>query len=168
MRGSTRRNFPLKTCPLGADIALEMADFSILPLGEATTLLGEAAKGAKLEHNQIANNIANVNTPNFKTSSVDFRSALQASLGEPEDPDQLAMVTDDDRQFPIGDAVAPVPYDPKPTVDDTTTDRVDQSNVDIDQQMAMLSENTSYQETVSQLLQEQYKFFREAATESTS
>jgi flagellar basal-body rod protein FlgB len=145
-----------------------MADFSILPLGEATTLLGEAVKGAKLEHEQIANNIANVNTPGFKTSSVDFRSALQASLGEPEDSDTLAMTTDDDRQFPIGDSVAPAPYDPKPTVDDTTTMRVDQSNVDIDQQMAQLSENTGYQETVSQLLQEQYKFFREAATESTS
>lgn len=128
-------------------------------------MLGEAIKGAKLEHEQLANNIANVNTPGFKTSSVDFRSALQASLGVPEDPDQLAMATDDDRQFPIGDAVAPLPYDPTPRVDDTTTMRVDQSNVDIDQQMAQLSENTGYQQTVSQLLQEQYKFFREAATE---
>lgn len=145
-----------------------MADFGILPLGEATTLLGESIKGAKLEHDQLANNIANVNTPGFKTSSVDFRSALQASLGVPEDPDALAMATDDARQFPIGDAVAPEPFDPTPVVDDTTTMRVDQSNVDIDQQMAQLSENTGYQQTVSQLLQEQYKFFREAATESTS
>ena len=75
------------------------------------------------------------------------------------------MATDDDRQFAIGDTAAPVPYDPKATVDDTTTMRVDQSNVDIDQQMAELSSNTGYQQTVSQLLQEQYKFFREAATE---
>jgi flagellar basal-body rod protein FlgB len=143
-----------------------MADFSsILPLGESSKILGDAIKGAGLEHEQIANNIANVNTPGFKTSSVDFRSALQAELGTPADPDQLAMTTDDDRQFAIGDAVAPVPYDPEATVDDTTTDRVDQSNVDIDQQMAQLSENTSYQQTVSQLLQEQYKMMRQAATE---
>jgi flagellar basal-body rod protein FlgB len=142
-----------------------MADFSILPLGEAPTILNEAVKGAKLEHDQIANNIANVNTPGFKTSSVDFRSALQASLGTPEDPDQLAMTTDDDRQFAIGGAAAPVPYDPTPTVDDTTTMRVDQSNVDIDQQMAQLSENTGYQQTVSQLLQMQYKMMREVSTE---
>ncbi|HTZ55196.1 MAG TPA: flagellar basal body rod protein FlgB [Candidatus Acidoferrum sp.] len=141
-----------------------MADFSILPLGEATTVMGDAIKGAKLEHDQIANNIANVNTPGFKTSSVDFRSALQASLGEPADPDALPLTTDDDRQFAL-DAATPVPYDPKAIVDDTTTMRVDQSNVDIDQQMALLSDNTSYQQTVSQLLQEQYKFFREAATE---
>lgn len=145
-----------------------MADFSILPLGQTTTLLSNAIKGASQEHDQIANNIANVNTPGFKTSSVDFRSALQASLGTPDDPDELAMTTDDDRQFAIGDAAAPVPYDPKATVDDTTTMRVDQSNVDIDQQMAELSTNTGYQQDVAQLLQEQYKFFREAATEQPS
>jgi flagellar basal-body rod protein FlgB len=142
-----------------------MADISILPLGETTTLLGDAIKGAKQEHDQIANNIANVNTPGFKTSSVDFRSALQASIAEQADSDDLPMVTDDDRQFAIGGTTAPVPYDPKPVVDDTTTMRVDQSNVDIDQQMAELSSNTGYQQSVSQLLQEQYKFFREAATE---
>jgi len=142
-----------------------MADFSVLPIGQTTTLLGEAAKGAKLEHNQIANNIANVNTPEFRSSYVDFKTALQDSLGAPADPDQLAMATDDDRQFAIGAAASPVPYDPQPQVDTTTQMRVDGSNVDIDQQMAQLSSNTGYQQSVSQLLQEQYKFTREAATE---
>jgi flagellar basal-body rod protein FlgB len=145
-----------------------MADFSILPLGDAMTILGEAGKGAGQEHDQIANNIANVNTPGFRSSYVDFKSALQASLGDPADPDELPMLTDDDRQFAIGDASAPVPSDPKPQVDTTTQMRVDGSNVDIDQQMAQLSENTSYKETVSQLRQEQYKFIREAATEQTN
>jgi len=145
-----------------------MADFSILPLGETVTLLGEAAKGAKLEHNQIANNIANVNTPEFRTSYVDFKTALHDSIGVPPDPDELDMTVDNDRQFAIGDGTPPQPYDPQPQVDTTTQMRVDGSNVDIDQQMAQLSENTSYQQTVSQLLQEQYKFIREAATEQPS
>jgi flagellar basal-body rod protein FlgB len=134
-----------------------MADFSILPLGQTTTLLNEAVKGAKLEHDQLASNIANVNTPNFRSSSVDFRTALAESLG-----------TAPDRQFAIGDGSDPVPYDPQPVVDYTTQMRVDGSNVDIDQQMSQLSENTSYQESMSQLLQEQYKFLREAITEQPS
>jgi flagellar basal-body rod protein FlgB len=145
-----------------------MADFSILPLGQATMLLNQAVKGAKLEHDQIASNIANVNTPNFRSSSVDFKTALADSLGTPPDPDELAMTTDDDRQFAIGDGTAPQPYDPQPVVDYTTQMRVDGSNVDIDQQMSELSENTSYQQTMSQLLQEQYKFLREAITEQPS
>jgi flagellar basal-body rod protein FlgB len=145
-----------------------MAEFSLLPLDPATTVLNNAVKGARMEHTQIANNIANVNTPGFETSSVDFKTALQQSMGMPEDPDQLAMVTDDDRQFAIGDAVAPTPYDPQPQVDNSTQMRTDQSNVDIDQQMALLSSNTSYQETMSQLAQEQYKFMREVISEQTS
>jgi flagellar basal-body rod protein FlgB len=146
----------------------KMADFSILPLDQAVTVLGEASKGARLEHTQIANNIANVNTPNFRSSYVDFQSALKDSLGTEPDPDELAMVTNDDRQFAIGDGTPPVPYDPQPQVDTSTQMRVDGSNVDIDQQMSLLSENTSYKETMSQLMQEQYKFVREAVTEQTS
>jgi flagellar basal-body rod protein FlgB len=142
-----------------------MADFSVLPLGPTVQVLGEASKGAKMEHDQIANNIANVNTPEFRSSYVDFRSALQDSLSTPPDPDELPMAVDDDRQFAIGDGTPPTPYDPKPQVDSTTQMRVDGSNVDIDQQMAQLSENTGYQQTVAQLLQEQYKFIREASTE---
>ena len=146
-----------------------MADnFSVVPLGQAVQLLSNAEKGAKMEHTQIANNIANVNTPNFRTSYVDFKDALQQSLGVPEDPDQLAMSTDSDRQFDIGDAQPPESYDPQAQVDASIQMRTDGSNVDIDQQMAQLSENTSYSETISQLLQEQYKFMREAITEQTS
>jgi len=145
-----------------------MADFSILPLGQATTVLGEAVKGASMEHQQIANNIANVNTPEFRSSYVDFKSALQDSLGAPASPDDLALTTDDDRQFAVDGATPPTPFDPQPQVDDTKQMRVDGSNVDIDQEMAQLSKNTSYQETMSQLLQEQYKFLRESITESAS
>ena len=145
-----------------------MADFSLLPLDSTTSVLNDAIKGAKMEHTQIANNIANVNTPEYRTSFVDFRTALQQSMGTPADPDELAMTTDDDRQFAINDATAPVPFDPKAQVDTSTQMRTDGSNVDIDQQMALLSENTSYQETMSQLAQEQYKFMREAITEQTN
>jgi len=145
-----------------------MADFSILPLDDVTKVLGEASKGARMEHLQIANNIANVNTPNFHSSSVDFKSALQKSLGTPADPDELALVTNDDRQFPIGQGAPPQPYAPEAIVDNSTQMRVDGSNVDIDQQMALLSENTSYKETVTQFMEEQYKFVREAISETTN
>jgi flagellar basal-body rod protein FlgB len=142
-----------------------MADFSILPVGQTTSLLGNAIAGAELEHAQLANNIANAETPNFRASSVDFKSALQQSLGVPTDPNVLAMQTDSGRDFSIGDAVPPQPFDPKPIVDNTTQMRTDGSNVDIDQEMAQLSQNTGYQETISQLLGQQYKYLRESITE---
>ena len=43
--------------------------------------------------------------------------------------------------------------------------RVDGSNVDIDQEMAKLSINSSYQQTMGQLLQTQYTRIRQAIEE---
>jgi flagellar basal-body rod protein FlgB len=145
-----------------------MADVSGLDFGQTVDLLGNAGKGARLEHEQIANNIANVNTPNFRVSTTNFRQSLQAELGIPADPNELTLATDNDRQFEINSGTPPQPFDPHATVDESIQGRVDGSNVDIDQQMALLAENSGYGQTMHQLLSEQYKFLRQAITESPS
>ncbi len=142
-----------------------MANISGISFGQTTDLLGNAIKGADLEQDQIANNIANVNTPNYRRSTTDFKAALQASLGTPPPTDALGLETDNARQFKINDGAPPAPFDPQPMVDQTDQMRVDKSNVDIDQESARLGENADYEETMSQLLQQQYKFYREAITE---
>ena len=145
-----------------------MADISPISFGQTTDLLGNAIKGANLENDQIANNIANVNTPYFRSSSVNFRDALAASLGTPAPEGELTLKTDDPRQFAVNDAMPPVPFDPRPVVNEATQMRADQSNVDIDQETAKLSQNAGYEQTMSQLLSEQYKFLREAIQEQTN
>jgi flagellar basal-body rod protein FlgB len=145
-----------------------MADTSAISFGATTDMLGSAIKGSSLEQEQIANNLANVNTPNYRRSTTNFRQALQDTLGQPADPDELTLATDSDRQFEINSAVPPKPFDPQATVDESIQGRVDGSNVDIDQESALLSENSGYEQTMAQLLQEQYKFLREAITESPS
>lgn len=142
-----------------------MADIGGISFGQTADLLGNAIRGASLEQDQIANNIANVNTPNFRRSTTSFKDALAASLGTPEDPDQLAMKTSDDRQFAIGAAAAPVAFDPQSKVDESTQMRADKSNVDVDQEMSRLSANSGYEQTMAQLLQAQYKRMREAIQE---
>ncbi len=67
----------------GAPINISMNDISGLSFGQTVDLLGNAVKGADLEQSQIANNLANVNTPNFRRSTTSFKEALQASLGTP-------------------------------------------------------------------------------------
>lgn len=141
---------------------------SVSNFGPTITLLQHAIKGASLEHEQIANNIANVNTPNFQRSTTNFKDALQASLGIPAPADQLGLATNDDRQFQIDDGAPAVPFDPQATVDESVQMRVDRSNVDVDQEMAKLAQNTDYQGAMSQFVQEQYKFLRQAITESPS
>ncbi len=146
-----------------------MADIAPPSLfGPTITMLQHAVKGAHLEHEQIANNLANVNTPNFRRSTTNFKDALQATLGIPADPDELSLQTDDDRQFQVNEGTPPVPFDPQATVDETVQMRVDQSNVDIDQETTELAANADYQSTVSQLVQQQYKFLRQAIQEQTT
>ena len=142
-----------------------MDGISGLSFGQTVDVLGNAVKGADLEQDQIANNLANVNTPNYRRSTTSFKDALQASLGTPESPDSLALNTNDDRQFSLDAAQPPMPFDPQAKVDDTVQMRMDKSNVDIDQESARLSQNSSYEQTMSQLLMAQYKRLREAIQE---
>jgi flagellar basal-body rod protein FlgB len=142
-----------------------MADISPISFGQTTDLLGNAIKGSSLENDQIANNLANVNTPNFRRTTTNFVDALQATLGVPAPEGELTLATDSARQFDIDGAQAPVPFNPQAQVDNTTQARVDGSNVDIDQETAQLSQNAGYSQSMESLLQEQYKFLREAITE---
>jgi len=51
------------------------------------------------------------------------------------------------------------------TADETDQMRPDGSNVDVDQEMAQLSQNSGYSQTMSQLLQVQFMRLRQAITE---
>jgi flagellar basal-body rod protein FlgB len=144
-----------------------MNDVGGISFGPTVDLLNNAVDGASRQQEQIANNLANVNTPNYRRSTVSFKDALAASLGTSASPDELALATDDDRQFNINGAVPPVPYDPKAQVDETTQMRVDRSNVDLDQETAQLEQNTGYQQTMAALLKNQYSWLRESIEEQT-
>ncbi|HVA34452.1 MAG TPA: flagellar basal body rod protein FlgB [Candidatus Baltobacteraceae bacterium] len=142
-----------------------MADVGGISFGPTIDLLSNAIDGSSKQQEQIANNLANVNTPNFRRSTVSFREALAASLGTPASPDELALKTDDSRQFNVNGALPPQPYDPQAHIDQTTQMRVDHSNVDVDQELAQLEQNSGYSQTMSQLLKSQYAWLREAITE---
>ena len=141
-----------------------MGDFLF---GRTVGMLKDAMHGASETHGVIANNIANINTPNFRRSDVSFKEALAATEPSDGDPNELALVTTDDRMIPIGGAQDVQPFQVTTTVDSTTQMRVDGSNVDVDQEMAKLSLNSSYQQTIGQLLQVQYTRLRQAIQEQS-
>lgn len=139
-----------------------MGDISF---GSTVGMLKDAMDGAATAHGVIANNIANVNTPNFRRSDVSFKDALAATETTPADPDELALVTSDERHFALGGAQQPEPFEVATTVDDTRRMRLDGSNVDVDQEMAKLSLNSAYAQTMGQMLQTQYSRLRQAIQE---
>ena len=99
-----------------------------------TTQLGleQALSGASLRQRAIANNIANANTAGFKRSDVDFHSALSAALAAPDAQSKLEGLS-----F-------------KTETDTSSATRADGNNVDIDQEMANLSQTSlEYQSLVT-------------------
>ena len=63
--------------------------------------LSRGLEAANLRHEVISNNIANVNTPNFKRSAVNFEDLLAKELHLDEDSGHMALVRTNDRHMPL-------------------------------------------------------------------
>lgn len=99
-----------------------------------TTQLGleQALAGATLRQRAIANNIANANTAGYKRTDVDFHSALAQALDAPDAADRLKNISFSTQ------------------TDSASSTRADGNNVDIDTEMANLSQNSlEYQSLVT-------------------
>lgn len=91
-------------------------------------LLNSALDVSSLTTQVIANNIANADTPNFKASYV------------------MMKITQD-----------PTKIEPEIYVDNSTTISNDGNNVDVNQQMALLAQNTIRYETLTILASMDFK-----------
>ncbi len=104
--------------------------------------LPRAMTAATIRQEIISNNIANVNTPNYRKSTVNFEDLLAREIYGEEPDGKLKMVRTHDRHLPA----APLAFHAEPTIIQDTTNimRVDNNNVDIDVEMATLAKNTLY------------------------
>jgi len=105
---------------------------------------------AALRQRVIAHNIANVDTPGFKRSTVLFEDALSAALGGEGDPDERAR-----RIAATSPQVERI----------ETSSRLDGNNVDIDMEAAELAENALRYEALSRLAIARGRLLRAAISE---
>jgi flagellar basal-body rod protein FlgB len=106
--------------------------------------LRTALTGLQMRQQAIANNISNVDTPEYKAQTVSFEDALHAELAGPlrRQPKlmMLGLETTDTRHIPLQPVVRA--YDAKPvtllSADGTT--RNDGNNVDVEREMTKLAE----------------------------
>jgi flagellar basal-body rod protein FlgB len=115
-----------------------MADSNLHFTG-ADSYLRAAMSGLAARQRAIANNVANVDTPNFKASEVRFEDALKNAMssgtpGSPPDQSNLNAVA------------------ARSTLVDATALRADGNNVDIDREMAMLSETNLTFSAMAQIM----------------
>ena len=109
--------------------------------------LPRAMTAANIRQEVIANNVANVNTPNFRKSVVEFEELLARELYGDEDDKKLKLVRTHDKHLPPEQ----LPFRAEPTIimDSSTIMRADDNNVDIDIEMASLAKNQLYYNAVA-------------------
>jgi flagellar basal-body rod protein FlgB len=129
-----------------------------------TSVLTQAMAGYSARNTAIANNIANADTPGYKRVDVSFESALADAVDA--DRERLRMDVGSSIAAIDGSEVTRQVDDVAPNVmsTDTTTMRVDGSNVDPDDEMARLSANQLASTTVVSLLDKRFAQFRTAIT----
>ena len=105
--------------------------------------LSRGMAAASIRQEVISHNIANVNTPNFRKTVVEFEDLLAREIyGDEPEEGKLQMVRTNDRHLPH----KPSAYHAEPNMveDLGTIMRVDDNNVDIDIEMATLAKNQLY------------------------
>ena len=104
--------------------------------------LSRAMVAANMRQEVISNNIANVNTPNFRRSDLVFEDMLAQELYGPTDDGRLKPARTHAKHLPeVEDPFYALPQ----IVDDKSTlMRVDDNNVDVDIEMADLAKNQIY------------------------
>ena len=89
-----------------------------------SSALEVALKGTEARQSVLANNLANVNTPNFKRSDVSFQGALASALGSANGNTSVVDAT----SFTT-------------STDSASSMRADGNNVDVDVESANLAKN---------------------------
>lgn len=100
---------------------------------------------SSLRQQTIADNVANINTPGFKKSQVNFEDALKKALGSKNN----GLRTSHPRHIPTTLLIAEL----KPELEQVpgTTMRASRNNVDIDQEMVNMLKNTMHFAATSQI-----------------
>ena len=109
--------------------------------------LPRAMTAATIRHEIISHNIANINTPNYRKSSVEFEDLLAREIyGNPPDG-QLQMARTHKKHLPPGD----FPFRAEPTINEEHDSimRTDDNNVDIDIEMSTLAKNQLYYNAIA-------------------
>jgi flagellar basal-body rod protein FlgB len=133
---------------------------------EMMDLVQRSLDSAALSHKVIADNIANVDTPGFKRSEVQFSEKLkQAFEARSQEPQHLAALRTQAGHLDFEPAADVDSVQPEISTDRSTSLRNDGNNVDIDREISLLAQNTVWYNTLAQISQQQFSALRSAIRE---
>jgi flagellar basal-body rod protein FlgB len=133
-------------------------------------VLRTALSGLQQRQQVIADNMANVDTPNYKAKAVSFEDALKTELAGP--PRQapkllkLGLETTHENHIPLQPVVnGATPAKPETFVSADGTLREDGNTVDVEREMAKLAETQIMYNAVGQLAASKFGVLRTAINE---
>lgn len=117
-------------------------------------IMTRAMDAASLRQKAIANNVANVDTPNFQPSRVVFEELLQREVGR-----QFVGKRTNEKHVAIGGA-SPIPI---PKLDQENIVFKNNGNgVDLDFEMTQLSQNTIWYQSLTYGINEEFNLLKAA------
>ncbi len=115
-------------------------------------ILDKAADAANLRNELISNNIANVDTPNYKRKDINFESLLQAELAGGTDS-LYDRVVEANKDLTV--------LDPQIYTDNANLSyRLDGNNVDIATEEAYLAENQIKYQALVDLMNQEFSRYK--------
>lgn len=119
-------------------------------------LMSQGLDGSLKRQKALSNNIANVDTPNYKRKDIDFVSALRQESRQ-LNKSSIALKTTNDSHISIGKELNT--RSTKSFLENSSY-RNDKNNVDIDVEMAEVAKNGLYYNTLSKQINEQFKIMK--------
>ncbi|MHB1313916.1 MAG: flagellar basal body rod protein FlgB [Christensenellales bacterium] len=121
--------------------------------------LEKGLDAAWMRNQVISNNIANVDTPNFKSSKVEFESIMKSAL----ETEGFAAKCKRSKHISLHSQVDDV--SPVIIKNSNTTMRTDGNNVDIDYENTELAKNTIYYEILIEKVSSEFSRLKMAINE---
>lgn len=113
------------------------------------TTLEKALEAGTLRQRVIANNVANINTPGFKRSTVVFEQELRRAIGRGS---RLALARTNPAHLAGNGPLTPSEVEPQVVRETSTSLRPDGNNVSLDEEMVNLAMNTFQYQAAAQFL----------------
>lgn len=121
--------------------------------------LEQALSTATLKQKVIASNIANVDTPNYKSKSVDFKSTFNQALNS----QSISSYKTSSKHLPFSNEVSS--FHPQIKVNNETKYKNNGNNVDMDYEMAQLAKNQLWYNAVTDRVNGQLNSLRTVINE---
>lgn len=132
-----------------------MSDFLNTPM---INILEKSLDASSLRNKVLSNNVANVDTPDFKRSDVDFNQILGEAMGQVEGDLPLKVTSERHMQK--------IPFNNNGVVEDQgTAYRTDGNNVDIEREMVNVAGNGIYYNSVTRAISAQLSHLRTVITQ---